>query len=45
MTDHDAELETVATELEAAGLLTVTTDAEGKVIYQLTRKARPWAVS
>jgi hypothetical protein len=32
MTDHDAEVDTIAAELEAADILTVTTEADGSVV-------------
>jgi hypothetical protein len=40
MTDHDAEMDAIAAELEAAGILTVTTGADGSVIYALTREGK-----
>jgi hypothetical protein len=30
--DHDAEMDAIAAELEAAGILTVTTEADGSVV-------------
>jgi hypothetical protein len=38
--DHDAELDAIAAELEAAGILTVTTEADGTVTYALTREGK-----
>jgi hypothetical protein len=40
MTDHDTEVDAIAAELEAAGILTVTTDDDGTVIYALTREGK-----
>jgi hypothetical protein len=40
MTDHDAEMDAIAAELEAAGILTVTTEADGSVTYALTREGK-----
>jgi hypothetical protein len=40
MTDHDAKVNAIAAELEAAGILTVTTEADGSVIYALTREGK-----
>jgi hypothetical protein len=36
---HDAEMDAIAAELEAAGILTVTTD-DGTVTYALTREGK-----
>jgi hypothetical protein len=36
---HNAEVDAIAAELEAAGILTVTTEADGTVTYALTREA------
>lgn len=36
-TDRDAQIDAIAAELEAAGLLTISADAEGHVTYTLTR--------
>ena len=36
MTDHDAETDALIAELEAAGLLTIGTDAEGMETWTLT---------
>jgi hypothetical protein len=40
MTDHDAELDAIAAELEAAGILTVTTD-DGSVVGLWRRPSGP----
>jgi hypothetical protein len=37
---HIAELDAIAAEFEAAGILTVTTKADGTVIYALTREGK-----
>jgi hypothetical protein len=36
MTDHDAEMDAIVAELEAAGLVTVGTDADGHETWTLT---------
>jgi hypothetical protein len=38
--DHDAEMDAIAAEFEAAGILTVTTEDDGTVIYALTREGK-----
>gem|GEM_PF-7048519 len=38
--DHDAEMDAIAGELEAVGLLTIGTDAEGHITYTLTREGK-----
>jgi hypothetical protein len=38
--DHGAEMDAIADELEAAGILIVTTEADGTVIYALTRDGK-----
>jgi hypothetical protein len=38
--DHDAEMDAIAADLEAAGILTVTTDHDGTVTYTLTRESK-----
>jgi hypothetical protein len=38
--DHDAEMDAIAAELEAAGILTVTTEPDGTVTYALTREGK-----
>jgi len=38
--DHDAEMDAIAGELEAAGLLALGTDAEGHITYTLTREGK-----
>jgi hypothetical protein len=40
MTDHDAETDAIVAELEAAGILAVTTEADGTVTYALTREGK-----
>jgi hypothetical protein len=40
MADHDAEMDAIAAEPEAAGILTVTTDHDGTVVYALTREGK-----
>ena len=40
MTDHDAEMDAIAAELEAAGLLTIGTDDKGDTTYALTREGK-----
>jgi hypothetical protein len=37
---HIAETDAIAAELEAAGILTVTTEADGTVTYALTREGK-----
>jgi hypothetical protein len=37
---HDAEMDAIAAELEAAGILTVTAEADGTVTYALTREGK-----
>lgn len=36
MTDHDAEMDALAEQLRAAGLLTISTDAQSGTVYTLT---------
>ncbi len=38
--DHDAEVDAIATELEAAGILTMTTEPDGTETYALTREGK-----
>jgi hypothetical protein len=38
--DHDAEMDAIAAELEAASILTVTTEDDGTVTYTLTREGK-----
>ena len=38
MADHDAELDAIAAELEAAGLLAIEARADGGVRYRLTQE-------
>jgi hypothetical protein len=40
MAAHDAEMDAIAAELEAAGILTVTTEPDGTVTYALTREGK-----
>jgi len=40
MTEHDAEMDAIAAELEAAGILTVTTERDGTVTYALSREGK-----
>jgi hypothetical protein len=40
VTDHDTEVDAIAAELEAAGILTVTTEPDGSVTYALTREGK-----
>ena len=40
MPDHDTEMDAIAAELEAAGLLTIGTDDEGDTTYALTREGK-----
>jgi len=40
MTDHDAETDAIAAELEAGGILTVTIEADGTVSCALTREGK-----
>jgi hypothetical protein len=37
---HDAEMDAIAAELEAAGILTVTTEDDGTVTYAPTREGK-----
>lgn len=39
-TDHDAEMDAIPAELEAAGILTVTTADDGTVTYALTHEGK-----
>lgn len=36
MTDHDAEMDALAAEMEAAGLITIITRSDGGIAYRLT---------
>ena len=38
--DYDVEMDAIAAELEAAGHLTVTTEADGTVTYAVTREGK-----
>ncbi len=38
--DHDAEMDAIAAELEAAGILTVTAEDDGTVTYAPTREGK-----
>ena len=37
---HDAEMDAIVAELEAAGLVTIGTDDEGNTTYALTREGK-----